>query len=118
MVGNKPERKIFVRGGLPKVYLKDRLVYANSRNWHCILDTLWHAKAARPYFDECSNRSKYAEEERVYIDWSIDEALKGSGIGVESKAKAGLSLHRHFHERPRTSGRSYVNRRAIFTGNF
>jgi hypothetical protein len=37
---------------------------------------MWNAKAARHYFDEWSNRAKYTEEERAYIDRRIDEALK------------------------------------------
>ena len=76
MVGNKPERKPFGRDGPPKGYPKDQAVYADPENWRYPLHTSWHAKAARRYFDDSSNRSKYTSEERTYIDSRINEALK------------------------------------------
>jgi len=79
MTGKKPERKPFGREGPPKGYPKDQSVYADPENWRYPCHTPWHAKAARRYFDEWSNRSKYAEEERTYIDWRIEEALRKFG---------------------------------------
>lgn len=52
------------------------------------MHTPWHAKAARRYFDEWSNRSKYTEEERAYIDCRIDEALKKFERESGTKAKS------------------------------
>ena len=75
MVGKKPEKKPFGRDGPPKGYPKDRSVYADPQNWRYPLHTPWHAKAARRYFDEWSNRGKYTKQEQAYIDSRIDEAL-------------------------------------------
>jgi hypothetical protein len=72
----KPERKPFGREGPPKGYPKDQTLYADPENWRYPLHTSWNAKAARRYFDELSNRAQYTEQERAYIDWRIDEALK------------------------------------------
>jgi len=83
LVGKKPEKKTFGRDGPPEGYPKDRSVYADPENWRYPLHTPWHAKAARRYFDEWSNRGKYSEEERAYIDWRINQALEKFG------AKAG-----------------------------
>ena len=76
MAGKKPGKKPFGRDGPPKGYPKDQSVYADPENWRYPLHTPWHAGAARRYFDDSSNRSKYPEEERTYIDNRIDEALK------------------------------------------
>ena len=76
MAGNKPGKKPFGRDGPPRGYPKDQSVYADPENWRYPLHTPWHAGAARRYFDDWSNRSKYTEEERAYIDRRIDEALK------------------------------------------
>jgi hypothetical protein len=76
MVGKKPEKKPFGRDGPPRGYPKDQSQYAGPENWRYPLHTHWHARAARRYFDEWSNRGKYTEEERAYIDWRIDQALK------------------------------------------
>jgi hypothetical protein len=83
VVGKKPEKKPSGRDGPPKGYPKDQSVYADPENWRYPLHTPWHAKAARRYFDDWSNRGKYAEEERTYIDWRINQALEKFG------AKAG-----------------------------
>jgi hypothetical protein len=72
----KPERKPFGRDGPPKGYPKDQSLYADPENWRYPLHTSWNAKAARRYFNDSSNRQKYNEEERAYIDWRIDEALR------------------------------------------
>jgi len=74
--GEKPEKKPFGRNAPPAGYPKDQSVYADPENWRYPLHTPWHAKAARRYFDDWPNRAKYTEEERRYIDWRIDEALK------------------------------------------
>jgi len=76
LVGKKPARKPFGRTGPPRGYPKNHSVYADPDNWRYPLHTLWHARTARRYFDDLPNRSKYTEEERVYIDRRIDEALK------------------------------------------
>lgn len=76
----KPGKKPFGRDGPPKGYPKDQTLYADPENWRYPLHTSWHARAARRYFDDSSNRSKYSEEERAYIDQRIDNALKGFGL--------------------------------------
>jgi len=72
----RPARKPFGRDGPPKGYPKDQSLYADPENWRYPLHTSWNTKAARRYFDEWSNRAKYTEEERAYIDWRINEALE------------------------------------------
>jgi hypothetical protein len=76
MVGKKPEKKPFGRERPPKGYPKNQTLYADPENWRYPVHTPWHAKAARRYFDERRNRSKYTEEECTYIDLRINEALK------------------------------------------
>jgi hypothetical protein len=88
MVGKKPEKKPFGRDGPPRGYPKDRAVYADPENWRYPLHTPWHAKAARRYFDEFSNRTKYTKEEQAYIDWRINQALeKFAKSGPASKRR-------------------------------
>lgn len=76
MAGKKPDKKPFGRDSPPRGYPKNQSVYADPENWRYPLHTPWHAKAARRYFDEQSNRGKYSEEEQEYIDTRINEALK------------------------------------------
>jgi len=85
LIGKKPEKKLFGRDGPPKGYPKDQRVYADPENWRYPLHTPWNAKLARRYFDEWSNRAKYTKEERAYIDWRIDEALKRFEQQAESR---------------------------------
>ena len=76
MIGRKPERKQFGRDGPPRGYPKDQSLYADPENWRYPLHTSWHARAARRYFDDPSNRNKYSSEEQQYIDSRIDQALQ------------------------------------------
>ena len=87
MAGKKPVRKPFGRDGPPKGYPKDQAVYADPENWRYPLHTPWHAKAARRYFDDASNRNKYAKEEQVYIDSRIDQALERFGKADRPSSK-------------------------------
>jgi len=80
LAGRKPERKPFGRDGPPRGYPKDQSLYADPENWRYPLHTSWHARAARRYFDDPSNRSKYSSEEQEYIDSRIDQALKKLGV--------------------------------------
>lgn len=75
-----PERKPFGRPGPPKGYPKSQDRYADPLNWRYPVHTPFHARAARRYFDEWPNRSRYEEDERWYIDARIEEALKRFGI--------------------------------------
>jgi hypothetical protein len=84
LVGKKPERKPFGREGPPKGYPKDQSVYADPENWRYPLHTPWHAKTARRYFDDSSNRRKYTEEEQEYIDWRINQAVQKFGKAAPS----------------------------------
>ena len=80
MKGKMPTKKPFGREHPPKGYPKNRAAYADPENWRYPLHTQWHAKAAKRYFADSSNRSKYSQEEREYIDWRIAEALKAVEI--------------------------------------
>ncbi len=79
MAGKKPGKKRFGREGPPKGYPKDQSVYADPENWRYPLHSPWHSKAARRYFDDSSNRSKYTGEEQEYMDSRIDQALERFG---------------------------------------
>jgi hypothetical protein len=87
MAGKKPERKPFGRDEPPRGYPKDQAVYADPENWRYPLHTPWHAKAARRYFDERSNRTKYTVEEQAYIDSRINQALKKFETSAPSKSQ-------------------------------
>jgi hypothetical protein len=80
LIGRKPERKRFGRDGAPRGYPKDKSLYADPENWRYPLHTPWHARAARRYFDDLSNRNKYSSEEQQYIDSRIDQALLKLGV--------------------------------------
>ncbi|MGA2789458.1 MAG: DUF6582 domain-containing protein [Candidatus Bathyarchaeia archaeon] len=84
MAGKKPGKKPFGRDGPPKGYPKDQAVYADPENWRYPLHTPWHAKPARRYFDDYSNRRKYAQEEQAYIDSRINQALEKFGKSASS----------------------------------
>jgi hypothetical protein len=86
LVGKKPQKKPFGRDGPPKGYPKDQSVYADPENWRYPLHTSWHASAARRYFDDAANRSKYSKDEQDYIDWRINQALnKSKGRSVAGR---------------------------------
>ena len=87
MSGKKPGKKPFGRDGPPKGYPKDQAVYADPENWRYPLHTPWHAKAARRYFDEYSNRGKYAREEQAYIDSRINQALEKFGKSASTSKR-------------------------------
>jgi hypothetical protein len=76
MPGKVPERKSFGRHEPPPNYPTDPQQYADPQNYMYPLDKPIRAKLARRYFDEPRNRNKYTEEERLFIDSRIDEALK------------------------------------------
>ncbi len=80
MRGRMPEKKPFGRQEPPRSYPADPELYADPQNWMYPLDKPIRAKLARRYFDEPRNRSKYTEQERLFIDSRIDEALKRFGI--------------------------------------
>jgi len=83
MPGKMPERKTFGRREPPHNYPKDPDQYADPQNYMYPLDKPIRAKLARRYFDEPGNRYKYTEEERLFIDSRIDEALKRFGITTD-----------------------------------
>jgi len=76
MSGKMPERKPFGRHEPPRNYPTDPDLYADPRNFMYPLDKPIRARLARRYFDELRNRRKYTEQERLFIDSRIDEALK------------------------------------------
>jgi hypothetical protein len=80
MPGKMPDRKSFGRREPPPNYPTDSDQYADPLNYMYPLDKPIRAKLARRYFDEARNRSKYTEEERLFIDSRIDEALRKFGI--------------------------------------
>jgi len=83
MPGKMPEKKSFGRREPPQNYPTDPEQYADPQNYMYPLDKPIRAKLARRYFDEPRNRSKYTEDERLFIDSRIDEALKRFGTGAE-----------------------------------
>jgi hypothetical protein len=83
MPGKMPERKPFGRREPPPNYPTDPEQYADPQNYMYPLDKPIRAKLARRYFDESRNRSKYTEEERLFIDSRIDGALKRFGITAD-----------------------------------
>jgi hypothetical protein len=89
LAGKKPERKPFGRDGPPRGYPKDQSQYADPENWRYPLHTSWHARAARRYFDDPSNRNKYSPEEQQYIDSRINQALEklGAQVGTFGRRK-------------------------------
>lgn len=93
MAGKKPARKPFGREGPPKGYPKDPTLYADPENWRYPLHTPWHAKAARRYFDDPSNRSKYTKDEQDYMDSRINHAL-------ENLTRTDRALHRRPEPKP------------------
>jgi len=83
MPGKMPGAKPFGRREPPSNYPKDPNEYADPQNYMYPLDKPIRAKLARRYFDELRNRNKYTEEERLFIDSRIDEALKRFGITTD-----------------------------------
>jgi hypothetical protein len=80
MPGRMPEKKPFGRQDPPRSYPTDLELYADPQNWMYPLDKPIRARLARRYFDELRNRSKYTEQERLFIDSRIDEALRRFGV--------------------------------------
>ncbi len=83
MLGKMPEKKPFGRGEPPPNYPIDPEWYADPQNYMYPLDKPIRAKLARRYFDEPRNRDKYTEQERLFIDSRIDEALNRFGITTD-----------------------------------
>src|SRR3989475_4245884 len=79
----KPTRKRDGRLGPPQGYPKDPERYADPANWKYPVHTAFHARAARRYFNDPRNRSKYDESEQAYIDKKIDEALARFGVAAK-----------------------------------
>jgi hypothetical protein len=94
MLGEMPEKKPFGRNEPPPNYPRDPGLYADPQNWMYPLDKPIRAKLARRYFDELSNRSKYTEQERLFIDSRIDEALKRYGIESDVTSTAARVVKR------------------------
>jgi len=83
MPGKMPIKKPFGRVAPPPNYPTDPELYADPENYMYPLDKPIRAKLARRYFDEPRNRSKYTEEERLFVDSRIDEALRRFGAGTK-----------------------------------
>ena len=79
----RPSRKRDGRPGPPDRYPKDPDKYADPANWKYPVHTAFHARAARRYFNDPRNRSKYDESEQAYIDKKIDEALARFGVAAK-----------------------------------
>lgn len=86
MPGKMPDRKPFGRNEPPRNYPTGPEQYADPQNFMYPLDKPIRAKLARRYFDEPHNRGKYTEEEILFIDSRIDEALKRFGIVADEAA--------------------------------
>jgi hypothetical protein len=103
MPGKMPERKTFGRHEPPRNYPSDPEQYADPQNFMYPLDKPIRAKLARRYFDEPRNRGKYTEEEILFIDSRIDEALKRFGTTADDSLAP----------RPRTDRRKPLKRASM-----
>jgi hypothetical protein len=86
MPGKMPGKKPFGRLSVPTNYPTDPELYADPENYMYPLDKPIRAKLARRYFDEPRNRNKYTEDERLFIDSRIDEALRRFGTSPDRSA--------------------------------
>lgn len=73
--------------GPPERYPKDQEKYADPENWKYPVHTPVHARAARRYFNRKTNRAKYTETERRFIDNRIDEALRKFEVSFKVKGE-------------------------------
>lgn len=78
----RPSRKRDGRPGPPDRYPKDPEKYADPANWKYPVHTPFHARAARRYFNDPTNRAKYSREEQAFVDRAINAAMKRFGIAV------------------------------------
>ena len=78
-----PARKVDGRPGPPERWPKDPDKYADPRNWKYPVHTPFHARAARRYFNDPSNRAKYDEAEQAYVDRKINAALAKFGVAAK-----------------------------------
>jgi len=85
---SKPARRSDGRPEPPPRYPKDPAKYADPLNWKYPVHTPFHARAARRYFNEVRNRSRYRESERLYIDRRIDAALRRFGVASRPSVDA------------------------------
>ena len=83
--GSRPSKKPGGRTGPPPRYPKDQEKYADPENWKYPVHSPAHARSARRYFNTESNRAKYDEDERQFIDNRIDEALRRFGVALKVK---------------------------------
>jgi hypothetical protein len=79
-----PEKKHFGRREPPPNYPIDPDQYGDPQNYMYPLDRPARAKLARRHFDDPRNRSKYTEDERLFIDSRIDSALKRFGVSTDA----------------------------------
>jgi hypothetical protein len=94
MPGKMPDKKSFGRLTAPPNYPSDPELYADPTNHMYPLDKPNRAKLARRYFDEARNRSKYTEDERLFIDSRIDEALRRFGTGTDEPSASRRRTYR------------------------
>jgi hypothetical protein len=73
------------------------------------LDKPIRAKLARKYFDEPRNRYKYTEEERLFIDSRIDEALKRFRITTD-EARPPSSPRTYRRKSPKRASRNELDK--------
>jgi hypothetical protein len=109
MPGKMPERKPFGRPEPPQNYPKDPDQYADPQNYMYPLDKPIRAKLARKYFDEPRNRYKYTEEERLFIDSRIDEALKRFRITTD-EARPPSSPRTYRRKSPKRASRNELDK--------
>lgn len=109
MPGKMPDTKPFGRREPPHNYPKDPDQYADPQNYMYPLDKPIRAKLARRYFDEPGNRYKYTEEERLFIDSRIDEALKRFDITTD-EARAPSRPRSYRRKSPRRASRNELDK--------
>jgi len=112
MPGRIPQRKPFGRKEPLPRYPQDPGQYADPHNYMYPLDKPIRAKLARRYFDEPRNRSKYTEEERLYIDSRIDEALKRFGV-TAYETRTPSSARERKREPPADSSRKEIEKLGV-----
>ncbi|WP_455363472.1 hypothetical protein [[Eubacterium] cellulosolvens] len=109
MPGKMPEKKPFGRREPPHNFPTDPAQYADPQNYMYPLDKPIRAKLARRYFDEPRNRDKYTEQERLFIDSRIDEALKRFGMKTD-EARAPSPPRTDRRKSPRRASRNDLDK--------
>lgn len=83
MKGRRPARRRGTPKEPPPSYPAEDEFYGDPSNWRYPLDTPRRAKIARRFFNMDRSRRKYTKDERAFIDYRINSALREFGIDPE-----------------------------------